>query len=122
MKLAIVGSAHLTKPQRYKAARIIGRLVHRHEPTVIISGGASGVDEIAQLTAIIYGIEYDGHHPTEQRWKGPGGFEERNREIAQACDRLARIVIPNATTYGSGWTRDRARDLGKPTEEFVLDA
>lgn len=121
MKLAIVGSAKLTKPQQFQAARIIGRLIRCHKPTVILSGGASGVDAIAQLTANIYGIEYEGHHPITQRWKGPGGFEERNREIAESCDRLTRIVIPRATTYGSGYTRDLADALGKPTEEFVLD-
>lgn len=121
MKLAIVGSTRLTLNQTLQAAVFIGALVMRYEPTIIISGGAHGVDHLARLAAIFGGIEYKGYHPTVARWDGPGGFKERNLEIAEACDRLVRIVIPNATTYGSGWTRDRAVALGKPTEEFVLD-
>jgi hypothetical protein len=121
MKLAIVGSAHLTELQTRQAAEIVGNIIRIHEPTTIISGGATGVDRIAQLSAIVSGISYRGFHPTIRQWKGPGGFEERNLEIAKACDHLVRIVIPNATTYGSGWTRDRAAELGKPTEEYVLD-
>ncbi len=121
MKLAIVGSAHLTNDQELQTARIISDMIYFHEPVMIISGWATGVDRIARIAAIVTGIGYIGYHPSVQRWSGPGGFEARNREIATTCDRLVRIVIPNATTYGSGWTRDRARDLGKPTEEFVLD-
>jgi hypothetical protein len=48
------------------------------------------------------------------------GFKSRNLEIAQSCDALIRIALKGATTYGSGWTRDRAKERGVPTEEFVL--
>jgi hypothetical protein len=53
-------------------------------------------------------------------WDGPGGFKERNLRIAVACDELVRIVAHGTRTYGSGWTRDRAAAMGKPTKEIVL--
>ena len=45
----------------------------------------------------------------------------RNLLIAQACDVLVRIVATNSTTYGSGWTRDRAAGMGKQVVEYVVE-
>ncbi len=48
------------------------------------------------------------------------GFKPRNIQIATACERLVRIVSTTTKTYGSGWTRDYADNLGKPTEEIII--
>jgi hypothetical protein len=59
------------------------------------------------------------HLPTS--FDGPG-FRERDERIAEDCDELVRIADSSSRTYGSGWTRDRARAMGKPTAEYVIDS
>ena len=44
-----------------------------------------------------------------------------DERIAEDCDELVRIADSCSRTYGSGWTRDRASTLGKPTAEYVLN-
>ena len=56
--------------------------------------------------------------PKERNWER--GFKPRNIQIAEACDVLVRIAKKGSKTYGSGWTRDYAASLGKPTEEFIV--
>jgi hypothetical protein len=84
---------------------------------VVISGGAAGSDELAALAAVELGYsEDDGtlliYRPRVRRLHGPGGYRARDEQIAQACTHLLRIYCQQATTYGSGWTADRAEDLG----------
>lgn len=117
MRLAIVGSTLLGG--NAEAKRIIVEALDRYQPTVFVSGGASGVDTMAELEARLRGIPCTIFHPRNKRW-APAGYKERNLAIAQNCDALVRISAAGATTYGSGWTRDRAKELGKPTEEFVV--
>lgn len=118
MKLAIVGSTSLDGDA--EAARIIDEVLDLYRPTVVVSGGAPGIDTMAVRMAQASGISTMEFFPQVRRWAGAGGFRERNLKIAEACDRLVRIVSAESTTYGSGWTRDRAAELGKPTEEFVV--
>lgn len=48
-----------------------------------------------------------------KRFRGPGGYRERDEKIAQDCTHLLRLACRQATTYGSGWTADRAEQLGR---------
>ncbi len=65
------------------------------------------------------GIETLVFKPKVNRWRD--GFMPRNLLIAKACDALVRIVASNSTTYGSGWTRDRADHMGKKVFEYVVE-
>lgn len=116
MKLAIVGSVSLEGSP--DAVRIIEEVLDRYRPTVVVSGGARGIDTMAADAARRRGIPVVEHLPRVNRWAD--GFKPRNLKIARDCDALVRIVAKDATTYGSGWTRDQAARMGKPTEEFVV--
>ena len=118
MRLAIVGSTRLAGHP--EAKRIIKAIIEKYKPDVVVSGGAKGIDSMAAAQARALGIEVLEFKPQKQQWNGPGGFKERNEAIANNCDRLIRIVAVDTTTYGSGWTRDRAEDHGIPTEQFFI--
>lgn len=118
MILAIVGSERINAAQAEKAARLIEELFDRYRPAKVISGEAKGVDTLVKIAAERRGIEFQGYPPAERNWER--GFKPRNMLIAQHCTHLVRLVKANPTTYGSGWTRDYAKHLGKTTEEFGI--
>lgn len=117
MRLAIVGSVVLAG--NADAQRLIEDAIARWKPTVVVSGGADGIDTMAVETAKRLGIDTCEHLPENGRW-APNGYKARNLIIAQDCDVLVRIVAFASKTYGSGWTRDQVARLGKPTEEFIV--
>jgi hypothetical protein len=118
MRLAIVGSVSLAGD--LAAANAIEDVLARYQPQFVVSGGAKGIDTMAAEAARIREIVVIEYRPERQQWDGPGGFKERNLKIAADCDALVRIVAEGSKTYGSGWTRDRAKEMGKPTEEIVI--
>lgn len=118
MKLAIVGSTSLDGNP--SALQLIRQIFDRYQPTTFISGGAVGIDTMAEEEARRRGILRDIRRPRVPSWGAPGGFRERNQEIADRCDVLVRIVASTSKTYGSGWTRDRAAAQGKHTEEYKI--
>lgn len=121
MRLAIVGShsRFLTDRQKFRARDIIDQLILDYKPEVIVSGGCSGIDQLAAEVAGEKGVQRLIFLPENWCW-APHGFKERNLKIAENCDMLVRIVSQDSTTYGSGWTRDRAKELGVTVEEFIL--
>ena len=120
MKLAIVGSVSLAGNE--EAASRIRELLDRYRPDAVVSGGAVGIDTMAEDEARRRGIPTIIYRPRVLAWNPPAGygFRARNIDVVTACDRLARIVAHRSKTYGSGWTRDYAAKLGKPTEEYVI--
>lgn len=117
MKLAIVGSTRLAGNE--EALNIIRKVLREKQPSLVVSGGAKGIDSMAVAEAEALGIDTREFLPTLYQW-APHGFKERNLLIAMECDELVRIVSTKSTTYGSGWTRDRAKEMGKPTEEYIV--
>lgn len=118
MRLAIVGSVSLWGDRR--ACDAICEAIDRLQPKVVVSGGAMGVDKMAALIAWeVYECEVVEYLPASPRW-APHGYQERNLLIAGDCDHLLRVAAKNSKTYGSGWTRDRAKERGVPCEEVVL--
>lgn len=121
MKLAVVGSArYVDESNINQIQRIINEAVEKYQPTEIVSGGAEGVDTMAEETAKRLGIIPTIFRPTIRKWDGKGGFKERNFQIASHCDALIRVHSKRSRSYGSGWTRDRAKEQGKPTEDFEV--
>jgi hypothetical protein len=119
VKLAVVGTRVLQCPgDSVNAARRIRVAIEHLCPAVVISGGAVGVDTIAEIVARTMGFcEKQGtlviRRPKVQRFRGPGGYRERDAQIAQDCTHLLRLACRQATTYGSGWTADEAQRLGR---------
>lgn len=116
MKLAIVGSTELEgNPD---AAAIIEQVLDAYEPMLVISGAARGIDTMAVEAAKARGIDYKEYPAILPAWEY---YKARNLLIAQECDCLVRIVWKWSKTYGSGWTRDRVKEMGKSTAEYVVE-
>lgn len=115
--LCIVGSVSLARSQA--AYNVIEEVIARLRPLRMISGGAKGVDTLAEDAARRHNIPFTRYEPAVPRWAD--GYKPRNLAMAKDCTYLVRIVASDSTTYGSGWTRDAARRRKKPTEEYVVD-
>ena len=122
IRLAIVGSSRLTPAEALVARDVVGEVVDRYAPDEVVSGGADFIDRFAREEALRRGIGGPNFLPEVRRWDGGDkvGFKQRNIKIAEYCTHLVRIVSRKTQTYGSGWTRDRAKEIGKHTEEIVL--
>jgi hypothetical protein len=119
MRLAIVGSRSLDGNQ--EALRLIRAVLAayqaRHPALVVVSGGARGVDRMAAEEARRRGLKVIEHRPNGRSWRH---YRERNLRIVADCDELVRIADPDSRSFGSGWTRDRAREFGRPTFEYTV--
>lgn len=119
MRLAVVGSVNLTKLQGVIAASIINGFISDYRPELIISGGADGIDALAELLADIALIPTKIFLPDNKRWE-PDGYKARNTHIAEDCTHLLCIRTQQSTTYGSGWTADLAERLGKTVWRVII--
>lgn len=122
MKLAIVGSVDLTDKQREDAAFLITCILLGYNPSLVISGGAAGIDTMAVAAADKWGTETREIRPDVNQWDPPGdrGFKVRNIEIAEACDELVAIRSLQSKTYGSGWTADYAEKIGRKVRRYYV--
>lgn len=115
MRLAIVGSTQLAGKQI--ACDLICKVIDELKPTSVVSGGALGVDQLGVLIAeLVYNLPTTVYFPLTNNWEG---YKVRNILVAGNCDYLVRIAHANSKTYGSGWTRDRAREKGVVTREYL---
>lgn len=131
MKLAVVGSTSFKSESGLEvAADLIFRVIQKHRPDCIVSGGAKGVDSVAREVALSLGYEHVEPHerldrmgtfceylPRVQRWEG---YRERNLVIAQDCTHLLAIRCAHSRTYGSGWTADRAEEMGRQVHRHIV--
>lgn len=115
IRLALVGSTCLEGDRDAERAVLeaISEWRKRDSGLVIVSGGAAGVDTIAEKIATHLGIPTTIHRPRGQRWGGDHGYQARNRLIADTCTHLLRVYCVGSETWGSGWTQREARKLGR---------
>lgn len=117
---AIVGSTRFVDTTAIELAEsVIEANLRRNRPDQVISGAAEGIDTLAARIARRMGIDVIEQPPANPRWQ-PDGYKARNDIIADRCTRLMRIVCRWSTTYGSGYTLDRAAGRGKPTMSLRL--
>lgn len=126
MKVAIVGSSHIkTRKQEDEIRSICKKILKDFIPneTTIITGGAKGVDTIAQYIGLILGFAVKPIFPVGF---GTKANLERNLEIAKECDKLFCISTPvhdkncyhhkphqdHEKTAGC-WTMNKALEFGK---------
>src|SRR5688572_29804322 len=106
MKLAIVGSQKITRAQGETAWIVIEGLITVMKPEVVISGGATGIDSVAEAVAKSLGYDKVPVGETSQwagaegeRWVfepevkswdpvGRYGFKARNEDVAKTADVL----------------------------------
>ena len=127
MKIAIVGSSHLSEGEERTARQVSSTILKNYlkQGTVtLISGGAKGVDTQAEDVAKQLGIECKIFKPAEQNWDG---YKVRNLRIAQECDVLYCLPTKlkmepcyhcNTTDHersGACWTLKQAKILKKET-------
>lgn len=112
IRLAIVGSREFTKhPADFSTADgLIALYLFALQPDLVVSGGATGIDQLGVLKARQYGIPYREFLPKTRNW---AGFKARDKLIAHSCTHLLCIRHTTSKTYGSGWTADYAESLGR---------
>lgn len=95
----------------------------------IISGGAKGVDTIAENTAKTIGLGVEIFKPDVEQWENDGkkiGYKTRNLKIAERCDILYCMPVVTRTEKcyhckldhqvgGGCWTMKQAKKLKKQT-------
>ena len=133
MKIAIVGTtASLTENQQTNMKKkIISILLKSYPPdTVIISGGAKGVDILAIEIAKDMGFQTQQYKPEKEEWKY---YKKRNLQLANDCDELHCFSVsvykkkcyhhdtPQKHEKTAGcWTSNNAKKMGKPTRLHVV--
>lgn len=119
MLLAVVGSTNINQEQINTAKAIIQGMLMFYMPELVISGGAVGIDSLAEEEALLFNLDFIKYKPENFRWK-PDGFMDRNLKIAKHATHLLCIRTTQSTTYGSGWTADRAEEMGKPVWRVTI--
>ena len=102
MKLAIIGSRNCT------SVNIAQYITER--PTVVISGGARGVDTLAAEYAHREGIELQEYLPDYKKHLR-GAPIRRNEEMVKACDKV--LAFWDMKSKGTKYTIEYARKHGK---------
>lgn len=132
MRIGIVGtSINLTEGEERDVRQTIAYILTKYNPqdTTIVSGGAKGVDNIAQEIGLGLGFAVKPIFPMGIGWEA---YSKRNIEIAEDCEKLYCVSIPKrkVTCYhhdtpqdhektAGCWTLKKAKELGKETELMV---
>lgn len=119
--VVIVGSTQekLSEVQVEAAELLIGALLTLFlSPYITVgSGGATGIDTMVEQFCRTMDLSFRKFPPKNPRWE-PEGYKERNEQMAQWGDTVIRVAAKESKTFGSGWTAERARQLGKEVFEF----
>jgi len=110
MKVAIVGSreySNLSKVRKYIQSLPID--------TVIVTGGARGVDKCAEKVAQGIGLQTE-IYPADWHRYGKAVGIKRNQQIVEASDRI--VGFWNGESRGTKNTIDTAKKLGKGVTVF----
>jgi predicted Rossmann fold nucleotide-binding protein DprA/Smf involved in DNA uptake len=113
-KIGVVGSRVF---QNYKQlSDYLDSIIHRGDS--IVSGGAIGVDSMAQRYAKEHGLRIIICYP-DYETHGKGATFIRNREIVENSDRVIAFYARGKFQQGgTSNTIEWARKLGVPFEEF----
>lgn len=114
MKLAVCGSREITI-EFHELDKLIDAL--RLHAVEIVSGGANGIDAVAEEFAYQFEIKYT-EFPADWESHGKAAGPIRNRQIAQYADQLLVIRYPDSK--GSISVASEFRKLGKPVTEIIL--
>lgn len=129
MKLAVVGSRSFTNYEYLKTQ--VNNLIMNKQIIIdeIVSGGANGVDKLAEAYADEYKIkkviikpDYDNTEMVKkygkERW-GKMAPLARNETIAKYADHM--IAFPYTKTNGTENAINHMKKLNKPIDVFIID-
>jgi hypothetical protein len=108
LKVAIVGSRDYQHPQ--KVRDYVAKLP---AATIVVTGGARGVDRVAEAAATACGLQVLIFSADWARHKKLAGFI-RNSKIVDASDRV--VAFWDGASHGTADTVEKARIAGKPVE------
>lgn len=117
MIIGVIGSRQLRNHPQVKG--IIEDFLYRYDATMVVSGGAPGVDSMAEFVARQNGMPVEIYHADWDRLGKSAGFQ-RNGEIAARIDHLLAIMIPGGTS-GSKDTISKTMKMGKPVTIFTVE-
>ena len=132
MKVAIVGTTANLTANEYRVLKHEIAIVLKHYPldTVIISGGAKGVDSMSLEIAKELGFKTEEYKPEKNEWKY---YKKRNLQLAEECDELYCFSvsvrktkcyhhnpIQNHEKTAGCWTSNMATNIGKPCQLIVI--
>lgn len=104
MKLAVVGS------RTWKDWIAVLKTIHELKPTLVISGGAAGADNMGRDAARRLNIPVEIHYP---QWAvyGKRAGAIRNAKIVERCDKL--VAFWDGESKGTKISIDMAEKAGK---------
>lgn len=118
MKIAVFGSRDFRSPEL-----VVARVAAFEDGTVVISGGARGVDRVAEGAAKARGLEVSSI-PAD--WDGPllkgAGFDRNSAVVAEGEECLAFLApcrlarCATARCFGRGWTHGTVDAIRKAEE------
>lgn len=86
--------------------------------TSLVTGGASGVDSLAERYADANGIPKKVIYPNYEKY-GKAATLIRNKQIVNSCDIV--IAIWDGKSTGTRYTIEYARQVGKPFEVHIVE-
>ena len=132
MKVAIVGTtANLSEDEQLVMKREIALVLKKYFlDTIIISGGAKGVDTIALEIAKDMGFKTLEYKPEKEQWEF---YKKRNLQIAKDCDELYCFSVSvrkvkcyhhntpqNHEKTAGCWTLEKVAQMIKPCTLIIL--
>ena len=112
MKVAIIGSRNY--PELMKVREFVRALP---DNTIVISGGAKGVDETAEEEAKKLGLEVISITPEWDKWGKYAGLK-RNDMIVSMADEV--VAFWDGVSRGTKYTIDKAREKNVITAVYNL--
>lgn len=111
LRLVVVGSREY--PNLDEVRQFVFEL---DRDTIVISGGAVGVDSMAVATARYYRMPYEVY-PARWNRDGRSAGIIRNREMVDGADEV--VAFWDGKSRGTAFTIDYAKQKGKPVRVFV---
>lgn len=108
MKIAVIGSRKIKVD--------IGRYIPQGI-TLLISGGAAGVDQLAERWAREHGVPVQSIRPDSIRY-GRAAPLVRNREIVKQAEMV--VALWDGASKGTKYTIDYAKKQGVRTQVYLL--
>jgi predicted Rossmann fold nucleotide-binding protein DprA/Smf involved in DNA uptake len=110
MKIAIVGSRGY-----YNLDKVCDYVESLPADTVVVSGGAQGVDLAAEMAAKRCGLKTE-IYPAQWNKYGRAAGYLRNKDIVAAADKV--VAFHDGVSKGTQHTINIAREMGKPLVIF----